>query len=402
MIVDIEGFSFLGFNNKENHYINNRTKLILKCNVCGYIWKTTTYDKFVSRTSQCPKCSKKYKRTEEEIINDIQKRCKELNYSFLGFENNSEKINRSTKLILKCNVCGDEWNTTTVLNFLRHDRNSHKCGRKNQKSNSKIYVNIDVLKNRIEKKIGNTSLFFERFCFSEKEYHGTTGGQKVLLKCTKCGSLIEYSINTILYSKNGLKCKKCEFNGKLDNETATKLIEDKCKLLNYTFLGYNNDKNRYDGKDTKLILKCNVCGYIWKTTNYYTFTTGVIKCVGCLHDWKLEKEVKYILDKNDIKYEQEKKFPWLRYISPLKLDFFLPDYNIFIECQGRQHFLPVKCYGGEEGFELTQKRDIKKYKLCLEHGLKPLYYGKKWKTFNNEIMIDNEQKLLEKIFEKNG
>ena len=31
----------------------------------------------------------------------------------------------------------------------------------------------------------------------------------------------------------------------------------------------------------------------------------------------------------------------LRYENPLKLDFYLPEYNIAIECQGEQHFVPV-------------------------------------------------------------
>ena len=45
----------------------------------------------------------------------------------------------------------------------------------------------------------------------------------------------------------------------------------------------------------------------------------------------------------------------------MTLDFYLPDYDIGIECQGRQHFAPVEKYGGVSGFEDTKIRDgIKK------------------------------------------
>lgn len=40
----------------------------------------------------------------------------------------------------------------------------------------------------------------------------------------------------------------------------------------------------------------------------------------------------------NIKYERYKKFSWLK---KQNLDFYLPDYNIAIECQGIQHFEPL-------------------------------------------------------------
>ena len=31
--------TFIGFNNEKNEYENHKTKLILKCNICGHIWE---------------------------------------------------------------------------------------------------------------------------------------------------------------------------------------------------------------------------------------------------------------------------------------------------------------------------------------------------------------------------
>ncbi len=106
------GFTFLGFNNEENKYVNTKTKLKLKCNKCGYEWETTTYEKIVSRNNKCLKCNKKVKLSFEEKENRIIERCKELDYTFLGFAANG-------KLKLKCNKCGVEWDTTTFNNLIR-------------------------------------------------------------------------------------------------------------------------------------------------------------------------------------------------------------------------------------------------------------------------------------------
>lgn len=83
------------------------------------------------------------------------------------------------------------------------------------------------------------------------------------------------------------------------------------------------------------------------------------------------------------------------------LTFFLPEYNMFIECQGRQHFIPVDAFGGKNGFDLTIKRDKAKYSKCLSMGIKPIYYSTtKWKAFLNEKIIHNEEELINKL--KNG
>ena len=57
------------------------------------------------------------------------------------------------------------------------------------------------------------------------------------------------------------------------------------------------------------------------------------------------------------------------------LDFFLPEYGVAIECQGRQHFVPSDLFGGEEFYKLTIERDAAKKKLCQKHGIRLLYFS---------------------------
>lgn len=71
--------------------------------------------------------------------------------------------------------------------------------------------------------------------------------------------------------------------------------------------------------------------------------------------------------------ELQKKFDWLIHKNKLSLDFYLPDYNIAIECQGEQHFKARKLFGGQEGFEYNLLRDKIKNELCKKHNIKILY-----------------------------
>lgn len=54
----------------------------------------------------------------------------------------------------------------------------------------------------------------------------------------------------------------------------------------------------------------------------------------------------------------------------LKFDFYLPDQNIMIECQGQQHYFSVDMFGGEEQFNKQLKYDQKKKDYCLTHNIK--------------------------------
>ena len=45
-----------------------------------------------------------------------------------------------------------------------------------------------------------------------------------------------------------------------------------------------------------------------------------------------------------------------------------------IEYMGEQHYHPVECFGGNEGFEATIDRDERKAELCKKVGLNLVYF----------------------------
>lgn len=79
--------------------------------------------------------------------------------------------------------------------------------------------------------------------------------------------------------------------------------------------------------------------------------------------------VQFVIEQN-IDFEYQKHFEWLGRQS---LDFYLPENNIAIECQGTQHFEPNDFFGGEKSFIEQIERDRKKKILCEEHNLHLIY-----------------------------
>ena len=73
------------------------------------------------------------------------------------------------------------------------------------------------------------------------------------------------------------------------------------------------------------------------------------------------------------------------------MDFYLPNHNIAIECQGAQHFEPIEIFGGENEFNKQIERDNRKATLCLEHGVKLIYYTKPSLKPLYEVITDEEQ-----------
>ena len=55
------------------------------------------------------------------------------------------------------------------------------------------------------------------------------------------------------------------------------------------------------------------------------------------------------------------------------LDIYIPELEVALEYQGLQHDQPVEFFGGENGFENTQRRDARKYRLCKKHGVRLIY-----------------------------
>lgn len=85
--------------------------------------------------------------------------------------------------------------------------------------------------------------------------------------------------------------------------------------------------------------------------------------------WISETTLYYLIkDKLDgIKVIHHGRPQWL---GRQHFDIWIPELNVAIEYQGKQHDQPVEFFGGEEAFKENQKRDARKKKKCEENNVR--------------------------------
>ena len=110
----------------------------------------------------------------------------------------------------------------------------------------------------------------------------------------------------------------------------------------------------------------------------------------------MEEEINDILLQNNIDFVREKKFDWLRNKRRLSLDFYLPLYNIAIECQGEQHFNENSFFSKDSNL---LENDYIKRKLCDKHGIQIIYYADYKYDFKYDV-ITNINILINMLNEK--
>jgi very-short-patch-repair endonuclease len=207
---------------------------------------------------------------------------------------------------------------------------------------------------------------------------------KVCIICPKHGEFWQTPNKHLL----GQKCSICanEEQSILKRKSKEEFIRDACKVhgskYNYTNVEYINAR-------TKVNIICPIHGKFAQTPTMHLRGKGCPIC----NESKLENELSNFLNNNGINFKQLYHIEWL---GSQHLDFYLPQYNIGIECQGGQHFKSVEWFGGNDGFMKTKERDERKRKLCEEHGIKLLYYSNLGTKYPYEVFEDKE-KLLEEI-----
>ncbi|RGG64626.1 hypothetical protein DWX11_09745 [Ruminococcus sp. AF18-29] len=95
----------------------------------------------------------------------------------------------------------------------------------------------------------------------------------------------------------------------------------------------------------------------------------VHRCPNCEKYYLGERNIREILLENNQTFEEQYKFQDCKNIRPLPFDFYLPDKNICIEYQGRQHYMAVDYFGGVDSFNKQQYNDNIKRQYCTENNI---------------------------------
>lgn len=269
-----------------------------------------------------------------------------------------EYYNSCTKVCIICPEHGEFWQTP---NHHLEGQGCKECGKKITKP--KLTTENFIKKAK--------SIHGNRYDYSKVEYVDMK--TKVCIICPEHGDFYITPHNH-LYGK---KCAKCATNDRADKHRnkQEEVINKARKIHNDK---YDYSKVTYTKMHDKVCIICSKHGEFWQSMANHIAGKGCPRCKESLLEMETEK---IFLEKN-ILYEKQKQFDWLKYKRSMKLDFYLPEYNIAVECQGLEHFKSIPYFGGDKKFKLRKIRDDLKRKLCLEHNITILYYT------NEKISVD--------------
>lgn len=228
--------------------------------------------------------------------------------------------------------------------------------------------------NPSEKNKTKTEIFIEkakkvhgenRYDYSKVDYVNAV--TKITITCSIHGEFLQNPYSHL----NGQGCPKCgleklseKFRKSKDDfiKEAKKIHGDK-----YSYGKVKEFKNVWD----KVTITCPIHGDFEQRVWSHLRRQGCPMC----NSSHMEINIRKLLIKNDIDFKEQWSWDWLKYKKKQRVDFYLPEYNIAIECQGAQHFKSISYFGGDDTLKYIQERDENKLKLCREHGICILYYS---------------------------
>ena len=131
---------------------------------------------------------------------------------------------------------------------------------------------------------------------------------------------------------------------------------------------YDYSKINYINNSTKIIIGCKKYGHgdFKQTPQNHLSGRGCPRCQNSSGEMTINK----ILTDNNINFETQKKFDDCIKEKKLSFDFYLPDYQMCIEYDGKQHYEPVKWFGGKKTMDGIIERDKIKTNFCLKNDIK--------------------------------
>ena len=314
-------------------YINNKTKILIKHNICGNI-QNTLPNTFLKK-HRCFQCSpinySSKKKTTEEFKTEVKSLVGD-EYTVLG-----EYINVSTKILMKHNICGKEYEIFPY-SFLSGKRCNNCLGG--------CKKTTEQFKEEVKNLTGDEYTVLGEYINDRT---------KILIKHNICGK--EYEAVPHNFLKTG-KCPYCSGRAKKTTEQFKKEVKN-LTGDEYTVLG------EYSGANSKILMRHNVC------EKEYLAIPSKFKnrrCPYCKIS-KGEKAVEAFLAENKINYISQKRFSDCKDAFSLPFDFYLPEKNIAIEYNGKQHYVAINYFGGEKQLHKQRHHDWLKRKYCQKNNI---------------------------------
>lgn len=326
----------------DSQYVNMRSNVKIVCKIHGEFFQNAMAH---IRRNGCKKCSFK-KRT---IAND----------DFINRSNeiHKNKYNYELTVYKKCH------DYVTILcpehGAFRQKAFKHLQGQGCKICNKK-YLDNDKFIKRAKKVHG------DKYDYSLVDY--VNYSTKIKILCPDHGEFFMTPSNHI----KGVRCRFC--SGKFS--TKERFIKDAKKIHDDK---YDYSPVEYKRCNVKVQIICKKHGIFEQTPTCHLAGSGCLKCASSTG----ENMIRNYLEKNNINFKEQKTFKTCINIETkrrLKFDFYLPNYNLLIEYDGKQHFEPVKYFGGKDKLKDIKTKDNIKNDWCKNNNIKLLripYFDKK-------------------------
>lgn len=281
---------------------------------------------------------KRTTRAREQFYSNLKKE------GFTLAEGN-EFVNSRTYLYA---VCSKGHTFKTCPNKIQQGRQCPHCSKKVQKTTKDFKQEVKELTNN------------EFSVLSEYKNARTP----LLMRHDTCGR--EFSITPTTFLGK-LSCKDCSYKQRgLNRRWTQEEFENKVNELGqseYTV------QSQYKMSNIKVLIKHNTCGHEWLVypTNFIYHGS---RCPNCIHvKSKGEEIIKEYLDKYGIDYVFQAKFDNLKHKRALAYDFYIPEKNLLLEYDGKQHFEPIDYFGGEVAFRDLKIKDKLKNEYAKDNNI---------------------------------
>lgn len=307
---------------------------------------------------RCPLCQRyRGRKSHEEFIKEVEYKFGN-EYEILGTYQKYE-----VPLLVKHNKCGYEWEVSPN-NFLQGQSKCPKCSRR-IKYDTESFRSIV---NEITK--GEYELIGEYI----------NNYTKTLFKHLNCG--YTWNICPSEFYNNNTRCPRCQGKERYTTEYFGKLVRE---LTNNEYCLKSNYVNNRTEVEIEH-LHCNTVFCVVPTLFLYEER----RCPTCKNtNSKGERKISEILSTRNIEFKQQFTFEDCKFIKLLRFDFgILKDGNLIalIEFDGKQHYEPIKWFGGVTKYELQQGRDSIKNEYCKTNGI-PLLRIPYWEYSNIENIL---------------
>ena len=341
-------------------YVKSNIKTDIICKKHG---KFSVRPNDILRGHGCPKCANEARKeklacTKESFL----LKAREVH----GWKYDYSKVEYNGNDIKVCIICpehGEFWQTPhSHLN----GRGCPICGKE-----KRIAKRTDTSENFISRA---RKVHGDKYDYSRVVYKNSM--EKVCIICPTHGEFWQRPVDHL----HNHGCAKCSGVGKFSTEEFI-------KVSNAVHNGYYDySRVNYVNNRKKVCIICPEHGEFWQQPSHHMNGHGCPKC----YKSKLESDIIELLENNSVKYEYNHRYSFL---DNLQLDFYIPELKIAIECQGVQHFAPVKAWGGKEKLEMSKHNDKKKYLLCEKEGIRLLYYSNLTINYPYEVITDKEEIL---------